>query len=50
MSPPFAPVIPDYVTLALAETPPGVYDVTVEITDKSSGHSAARTTKIQIRR
>jgi GWxTD domain-containing protein len=40
-----APVIVDYVALSLAETPPGTYRVSVEITDSVSGRKT-RTTSV----
>jgi tetratricopeptide (TPR) repeat protein len=44
-----APVIADYITLDLADTPAGNYDVTVDITDNGTGRSTSRTMRVVIR-
>lgn len=45
---PHAAIVPDYITIELADTPEGYYDVTLEITDKVSGRVTSRTTRIRI--
>jgi hypothetical protein len=45
---PFAPAIVDNLTLSFGDTPEGVYNLTVSVTDKVSGRATARTTRIVI--
>lgn len=45
----YAPIILDVLTIDLAETPPGPYDLTLEITDNVTGKITQRTHKILIR-
>lgn len=44
-----AAALADYVTLALEDTPAGNYDLSLEITDKVTGKTTSRTTRIVIR-
>ena len=45
---PHADAVADVVTLALEDTPAGNYDLTLEITDKVTGRTASRTTRIVV--
>jgi GWxTD domain-containing protein len=44
-----APTLADHLSIALGDTPAGVYTLTLEIADKVSGLKAARTQQIRIR-
>jgi hypothetical protein len=46
---PFAPVITENISVALGQTPPGSYRLTVQIADKVSGRIASRVSRIVIR-
>lgn len=45
---PFAPTIVDNLTLSFGSTPEGAYHLTVAVTDKVTGRTTARTTRIVI--
>jgi hypothetical protein len=45
---PHAPVVVDQVTLALGETPPGTYTITIQIKDQVSGRTVSRTAPLTI--
>jgi GWxTD domain-containing protein len=44
-----SPVVTDYVTLELADTPAGNYEVTIEVTDTATGKSTSRRLPVVIR-
>jgi GWxTD domain-containing protein len=45
---PYSPVMVDNIALSLEPTPPGLYEVTVAITDKVSGARTTRTTSLVV--
>jgi hypothetical protein len=45
---PHAAAFADQITIALAETPPGTYIVTIEVTDRASGAKSSRTANLRI--
>lgn len=44
-----SPVIVDHVSVALGETPPGEYRITLEVTDTATGRKTTRVTSLTIR-
>ena len=44
-----APIIVDHVSVALGETPPGDYRITLEVTDTATGRKTTRVTALTIR-
>jgi hypothetical protein len=46
---PYSPTLVDNVTLALGGTPAGNYRLTLSVTDRTSGRTTSRTTRIIIR-
>ena len=44
-----APVITDYITLGLTDLEPGDWDLTVEMRDRNSGRTTAKTSRVVIR-
>lgn len=45
---PASPAFADYLTIALGDTPPGRYRLTIEVTDRTSGHKTSRSTELAI--
>ncbi|HYV97527.1 MAG TPA: GWxTD domain-containing protein [Gemmatimonadaceae bacterium] len=45
----YAPTITDHILMSLGETPPGDYQLTLQITDAVNGKSTSRTTRFSIR-
>ena len=46
---PHAPVIADYITLVLTDLPAGDWDLTIELLDRNSGRTTAKTSRVVIR-